>query len=286
MKDRLQSSTSFEFIKFGLEEPPDQPDQSLSVQRDAFWSYCGPLLSTLDDLPSSFHDWAHAALSGSLLPLLLPFLTFVNEFIRTNGLDHYWLTIRATKATTEYNKPRWHTDDMFFNRSSGDGGGIWARRRSLVVGGREKTELDLQTDWKLCATLLGPATMFIPAEHQAAARATCRSTKRDLATDHMCTSVRCVGCGATAEAVRDKLTTEFAPLGLVQAEPGECSIFRIGQERGAVHSEPCMSRGDRIFINVVPGKRDELSSLLAKWGMPFPRSWFIAPGVLRGHGLT
>ncbi|KAI1481423.1 hypothetical protein F4774DRAFT_50140 [Daldinia eschscholtzii] len=283
MKDRLQSSTSFEFIKFGLEEPP--PDQNLSVERDAFWSYCGPLLSTLDDLPSSFHDWTHAALSGSLLPLLLPFLTFVNEFIRKNGLDHYWLTIRATKATTEYNKPRWHTDDMFFSRSSGDSGGIWGRRRSLVMG-REKAGLDLQTDWKLCATLLGPATMFIPAEHQAAARATSRSTKRALATEHVCTSVRCPGCGATAEAVRDKLAEEFAPLGLVQAAPGECSVFRIGQERGAVHSEPCMSRGDRIFVNVVPGKKDELSNLLAKWGMTCPRSWYIAPGVLRGHGLT
>ncbi|KAI1802355.1 hypothetical protein F4811DRAFT_405511 [Daldinia bambusicola] len=296
MKDRLQSSTSFEFMRYNLEEPPPphspshDRSQNLSVERDAFWSYCGPLLSTLDDLPASFHDWTHAALSGSLLPLLLPFLTFVNEFIRANGLDHYWLTIRATKATTEYNKPRWHTDDMFFSRSSSSGsedsgGGLWGRRRSLVMG-RETAELDLQTDWKLCATLLGPATMFIPAEHQAAARATSRSTKRALATEHVCTSVRCPGCGATAEAVRDKLTDEFAPLGLVQAAPGECSVFRIGQERGAVHSEPCMSKGDRIFVNVVPGKEDELSSLLAKWGMSCPRSWFIAPGFLRGHGLT
>ncbi|OTA88614.1 hypothetical protein M434DRAFT_34779 [Hypoxylon sp. CO27-5] len=287
MKHKLAASTSFEFLKYGLSDPPPESD-CLSVKKDAFWSYCGPLLSTADDIPSSLHDWTQAVLSSSLLPLLLPFLTFVNDFVQANGLDHYWLTIRATKATTAYDKPRWHTDDLFFSR-----GGSGLREpppsssspspSSSHKKAKAKPKLDLQTDWKLCATLLGPATMFIPSEHQASARATSRSTKRALTTEHSCTSLRCAGCAATADAVRDQLTTKLAPLGLVQAGAGECSFFRIGQEKGAVHSEPCMSRGDRIFVNVVPGRRDELAGLVAKWGMSFPRSWWIAPNVLRGH---
>ncbi|KAI1400718.1 hypothetical protein F4819DRAFT_359277 [Hypoxylon fuscum] len=281
MKDRLKT-TSFEFLNYGLPEHSSEASHDLSVKKDAFWSYCGPLLSGSDDLPSSLHDWTDAALSSSLLPLLLPFLKFANDFITRNGLDHYWLTIRATKATTEFNKPRWHTDDMFFSRSFNGG----LRAPSLRKSKEGERKLDLETDWKLCTTLLGPATMFIGAEYQEAARETSRETKRALATDHTCTSIRCVGCAATADAVRDRLTTELAPFDSVQAAPGECSVFRIGQERGAVHSEPCMSRGDRIFINVVPGKRDELAGLMTKWGMAFPRSWWIAPNVLRGHEIA
>lgn len=273
MKGKLTESESFEFIDFGLPKNSGR-DEVLSVKKNAFWSYCGPLLSEPDDLPSNLHDWAGAALSGSLLPLLLPLLTFVNDFVAANGLSHYWLTIRATKATAEFDRPRWHTDDLFFSRDS----------ENTAGGGKTKTKkLDLQTDWKLCATLLGPATMFIREEYQAAARATSAATKRALSTDHACNSIRCVGCAATADAVRSSLAGKFAPLAPVQAAPGECSVFRIGHERGAVHSEPSMSRGDRIFVNVVPGKEDELAALVAKWGMNFPRSWWIAPGVVRGH---
>ncbi|KAI0843612.1 hypothetical protein F5Y06DRAFT_7540 [Hypoxylon sp. FL0890] len=283
MKHKLAASTSFEFLKYTPSEPAPE-SASLSVKTDAFWSYCGPLLCTADAIPSSLHDWTHTCLSTSLLPLLLPFLTFINDFLQSNGLDHYWLTIRATKATTEYDKPRWHTDDLFFSR-----GGSGLREppspQKAKSNPNSNPDLDLRTDWKLCTTLLGPGTMFIPAEHQVSARETSRSTKRALTTEHTCTYLRCVGCAATADAVREELAVKFAPLGLVQAAPGECSFFRIGEESGAVHSEPCMSRGDRIFVNVVPGREDELAGLVAKWGMSFPRSWWIAPNVLRGHEL-
>ncbi|KAI2602631.1 hypothetical protein GGR54DRAFT_653711 [Hypoxylon sp. NC1633] len=261
MKDTLIASRSFEFLPYG---PPPEPDSTaISVKKNAFWSYCGPLLCKPDDLPPDLHDWAAATLSSSLLPLLLPLLAFANDFIAQNGLDHYWLTIRATKATAEFDRPRWHTDDMFFS------------------GCAEASRLDLRTDWKLCASLLGPGTLFIPAQHQAAARATSRATRRALATDHACTSIRCVGCAATADAVREHLAAELRPLGRVQPARSECCVFRIGQDAGAMHSEPCMSAGDRIFVNVVPGREAELARLAAKWGMGFPRSWWVAPSVLR-----
>ncbi|KAI1132613.1 hypothetical protein F5Y10DRAFT_230930 [Nemania abortiva] len=275
--ERIPTSSSFEFLDYRPQtKSSPAADPNLQVTHNAFWSYCGPLLTKGEDLPPNFHEWTSAALSGSLLPRLMPFLEFVNEILREHKLDHYWLTIRATKATNEFDKPRWHTDDMFF---SARGGGLRAMPRE---DGSERT-LDLQTDWKLCTTLLGPSTMFIPTKSQAEARKRQRSTRKALTTEHDCTSIRCIACAATSDAVREQLSTDLNPMGMVQATQGECAFFRIGQEKGAVHSEPRMSSGDRIFVNVVPGRKDELENLMSKWGMSFPRSWWIAPNVSRGR---
>ncbi|RYP91208.1 hypothetical protein DL770_002685 [Monosporascus sp. CRB-9-2] len=273
----IDEDFSFAFLDCRSSSSYREAEVDISVKRDAFWSYCGPLLGKEDELPANQHEWASASLSNSLLPLLLPFLAFANEFLTKNGLDHYWLTIRATKATSEFDKPRWHTDDMFFSSGSGGLGAQSAERSGPA------RPLDLQTDWKLCGTLLGPSTMFVPGEYQPVARDIQRSTKKALATDHSCTSIRCVGCAATADAVRDELGNELSRLGTVQAAPGECSFFRIGPDKGAVHSEPSMNGGDRIFVNVVPGKKAELGNLMAKWGMEFPRAWWIAPNMPQPH---
>ncbi|RYP63418.1 hypothetical protein DL769_006957 [Monosporascus sp. CRB-8-3] len=273
----IDEDSGFAFLDYRGSPSYQEPEVHISVKRDAFWSYCGPLLGGEDELPANLHEWASAALSSSLVPLLLPFLAFTNEFAAKNGLDHYWLTIRATKATSEFDKPRWHTDDMFFRSGSG---GLGAQSTETSGAARP---LDLQTDWKLCGTLLGPSTMFIPGGHQPAARDIQRSTKKALATDHSCTSIRYIACAATADAVRDELGNKLSCLGTIQAVPGGCSFFRIGPDRGAVHSEPSMSGGDRIFVNVVPGKKAELGDLMAKWGMEFPRAWWIAPNMLRTH---
>ncbi|KAI1193197.1 hypothetical protein F5X97DRAFT_315139 [Nemania serpens] len=273
---RVPTSSSFEFIDYQSEAKASYaayPD--LRVANNAFWSYCGPLIAEVKDLPPNFHEWTAAGLSGSILPRLMPFLEFVNKVLREHELDHYWLTIRATKATKEFDKPRWHTDDKFF---SARGGGM----RAIPREDEGKGTLDLQTDWKLCTTLLGPSTMFIPLGHQAEARRTQRSARKALSTDHDCTSIRCIACAATADAVRDKLSLDLKHLNAVQSTPGEFAFFHIGQDKGAVHSEPPMSSGDRIFVNVVPGKEDELGNLMTKWGMNFPRSWWIAPNVPRG----
>lgn len=47
----------------------------------------------------------------------------------------------------------------------------------------------------------------------------------------------------------------------------------------AMHSEPVMSGGDRIFVHVVPGREGELRRLVEGWGMEFPRDW--SQGVLQ-----
>ncbi|KAI1354435.1 hypothetical protein F5Y01DRAFT_15969 [Xylaria sp. FL0043] len=278
-EERVPASSSFEFLKYSAQEDSASAlDTDLGVTRNAFWSYCGPLLTEGDDLPPNFYEWTGAALSGSLLPRLTPFLRFVNQVLSEHKLDHYWLTIRATKATHEFDKPRWHTDDMFF---SARGGALRTIPREDDNESNSNRAMDLQTDWKLCTTLLGPSTMFIPAEHQAEARKAQRFARKTLATDHDCTSIRCIACAATSDAVREQLLTDLEPMGMMQAASGKCAFFHIGQEKGAVHSEPCMSGGDRIFVNVVPGKKEELKNLTGKWGMSFPRSWWIAPNVTR-----
>ncbi|KAI1175168.1 hypothetical protein F4777DRAFT_551556 [Nemania sp. FL0916] len=272
-EERAPATSSFEFLRYSPQVKWPAADSELHVTHDAFWSYCGPLLSGSEDLPPNFHEWTSAVLSSSLLPRLIPFLEFVNNVLRERGLDHYWLTIRATKATKEFDRPRWHTDDMFF---SARGGGLRAvpRDDDNNDGDSKDRLLDLQTDWKLCASLLGPSTMFIPPEYQAEARKTQRAAREDLATDHECSSVRCIACAATSDAVREKLSTDLKPMGVAQAASDECAFFHIGQANGAVHSEPCMSGGDRIFVNVVPGREDELRKLTTMWGMNFPRSWW------------
>ncbi|KAI1206147.1 uncharacterized protein F4807DRAFT_463912 [Annulohypoxylon truncatum] len=305
LKDKLPASSSFEFLTYDPSAPL-QPPPDLSVKKDAFWSYCGPLLTSEGDLPPSLHDWAEAVLRGSLLPLLLPFLAFVNEFLAAEGLDHYWLTIRATKATSEFDQPRWHTDDLFFSRG---GSGLreppssspsstttvssTPSQSALSKKIKTKTkkpqastlepspQLDLQTTYKLCTTLLGPSTLFIPSPSQALARRTSHTTKRTLTTPHPCTSLRCLACASTSESVRASLARSLAKLGQAQARAGQAALFRIGSEEGAVHSEPALGGGDRVFVNVVPGKRAELAGLVRRWGMSFPRSWWIAPGVGR-----
>lgn len=276
MKHNIAADSSFAFLKYQSSPATNQSqDIDISVKHDAFWSYCGPLLWREDELPANLDEWASAALSNSVVPLVSPLLNFVNAFIAQSGLSHYWLTIRATKATGEFDRPRWHTDDMFFaSRDSGSDAQLTDKKK-------ERGHADLQTNWKMCGTLLGPATMFIPDLHQAAARDIQRRTKKALTTDHSCTSIRCVGCAATADAVRVKLGSELGRLGRVQAAPGECSFFRIGHDKGAVHSEPGMSRGDRIFVNVVPGSEAELGHLMSKWGMEFPRAWWIAANLQR-----
>jgi hypothetical protein len=56
------------------------------------------------------------------------------------------------------------------------------------------------------------------------------------------------------------------------------TYFRLGDEEGAVHSEPKRDFG-HIFVNVVPGSEEQLRKLMGRWGMEFPRSWCVGlPG--------
>jgi hypothetical protein len=197
-----------------------------------------------------------------LLPRLLPFLRFLDSFLRDAGAEHYWLTLRATKPTNEYDTVRWHTDDIFF-----DYDGDEERRRDRNRGGKRKGY------WKLATTLLGPGTLFL--KDGVAARRKQRDAKQaecEKRGEHTCTSMRCLGCLAAVESVRHMLAREFAGDEVESPRYGEVAFFRLGDEEGAVHSEPRCNE-DRIFVNVVPGSQDELASLMEKWGLSYPRAW-------------
>lgn len=227
---------------------------SINLRKSSSWMYCGPLLPLSDpQLPSSYHEWHKATINGSLTASLLSFFSFANSFLLAAGINHYWLTIRATTPTTEYNEPRWHTDEDFF-----------------------QGEKMVRTQWKLVTTLLGPGTLFL--EDDKSARAVETKVKLDSQMehkDHLCTSFNCLGCATASANVRHRLADHFRQDKVIQATNGDCCFFRIGQEQGAVHSEPPQDC-DRVFVNIVPGTEDELQELMAKWGMTtFPRSWSI-----------
>jgi hypothetical protein len=246
----------FHFLPYDQHKyPSDNHPNGIQLTNTSSWTYCGPLLSLDEDhLPQSYRTWHHATVeSGPLTPLLLSFLAYTHDFFAAAGLSHYWVTVRATKATPSFDTPRWHTDDDFFRQEDG--------------------MHENQTRWKLATSLLGPGTLFI--EDGKGARfiqSNIKSQVQKEAPTHGCSTIRCLGCAATSEIVRSRLTNAFQNHKVVQAGEGECYFFRIGSHQGAVHSEP-PHPGDRVYVNIVPGTQAELSNLMGKWGMEFPRAW-------------
>lgn len=243
---------SSDFKLFSYASPPQ--DLSITLNNSSTWTHCGPLLEPTS-LPPSFYTWAQVTINGDLLPSLLPFLAFVRSFLAENQLDHYWLTIRVTRGNHDFDMPRWHTDRKFFqNKGSG------------------------KVHWKLCTTLVGPGTLFL--RDGGKARRVQRKTRSamketDAFRDHQCREVRCLGCAGMQEVVRERLAEELKDYPIIRSAAGECAFFRVGDDIGAVHSEP-QSHGDRVFVNVVPGTEAEMRRLTANWGMSFPRAWSLS----------
>ncbi|KAF3914759.1 hypothetical protein ABW20_dc0100373 [Dactylellina cionopaga] len=275
------------------------PNPDITVLRTSSWTYCGPLLSLNPPLttpesddneqartssssdgnfPPSYHTWHQATIEGNnLITLLKPFLEFAHEFIKSAGLEHYWLTIRATLPTDDFNTPRWHTDDDFFDSSGGGMRSGAAATTTTIKTGISKKSKSHRTQWKLASTLLGPGTLF--ATDGSKARAVQNAVKiqvRNDSLEHTCASVICLGCANMAETVRQKLAERLKSANVVQSRNGECCFFKVGAGEGAVHSEPPMGGGQRVFVNVVPGKEEELREVMVRWGMEeFPRAWCL-----------
>uniref|UniRef100_A0A8H7NEN3 Uncharacterized protein n=1 Tax=Bionectria ochroleuca TaxID=29856 RepID=A0A8H7NEN3_BIOOC len=283
-------NNEYTFLEYSPEQKQQQrqhqqDSEQINVKHDASWSYCGPLLNSGLGMPTTFDEFARATFTGPVLPKLLPFLDFVNAFLASNGLHHYFLTVRATTPTHEFDHPRWHTDDLFFANLTGG----YLPGSRLGGNGQENRPADPRiagTDWKICTTLQGPATLFIPHRHQSLARETQRRAQEAASTDHQCLSIRCVGCASAADQVREELDAKLASCGVEAAMSGECTFFRVGRDDGAIHSEPVMSNEQcgRVFVNVVPGTEQELRLLIGKWGMEFPREWWVGSNhILRVH---
>ena len=278
--DRLSEYDAYEFIPYAASNltsttpAPDTP--SLKIKHTSTWTYCGPLLSP-PQLPQSLHTWSNAAVSSpsTLHQRLSPLLTFLHTFLSAEGVQHYWLTLRATLPTPEYDSPRWHTDDTFSTLLS-----------RFSPDPSPAPQPSSPSDWKLCTTLLGPSTLFLALPRNSTALATLHSvnTAEAARRPHACPSIRCAACFDTGAAVRSTLSRVFADEQVVQAGEGEVVVFRTGAARGAVHSEPRCD-GHRVFVNVVPGTERELRALMGRFGMGFPRAWSLGVGLEDRDGL-
>ncbi|KAF4978542.1 hypothetical protein FZEAL_5075 [Fusarium zealandicum] len=275
----------FGFLRYRQDQASVDPE-TVSVKRNAYWCYCGPLLDPTSSsepessLPANFYEFAAASFTGPVDSRFAPFLSFINAVLLSKGLGHYMLTVRATTPTHEFDRPRWHTDELFFSDlTKGNLPGTGLGLKSRVDSSGRKNG----TNWKICTTLLGPSTLFVPLEYQGSARKKQEKARKDASTDHDCLSIRCVGCASAADSVREELASTLEPFGFEAAMPGECCVFKVGKQAGAIHSEPCMSDSQhgRIFINVVPGTEEELRSLTQKWGMEFPRQWWVGSSSSR-----
>ncbi|EKJ74581.1 hypothetical protein FPSE_05331 [Fusarium pseudograminearum CS3096] len=256
------------------ENPATKCQDDINVKRTAYWCHSGPLLDVSKALPPTFYEFETQVLTGSIHNILIPFLAHINNLLVAKGVRHYFFTIRASVPTHEFDRPRWHTDELFFTEAPN---GVLLGTRLGLKSISDKYAHNDGTNWKICTTLLGPSTLFIPPNHQSEARKRQDSASKNASTEHECLSIRCVGCAAAADAVREELATTLGPFGAEAASLGECAMFKIGRDFGAVHSEPCMSEGSsgRIFVNVVPGTEKELGQLMGKWGMKFPRQWWV-----------
>lgn len=237
----------------------------LSVLHSSSWTYCGPLLTAQSDkLPSSFHQWAAFTLNQPpiLVERLLPLLSFLQDMLFAAGAKHYWMTIRATKPTHDYDLPRWHVDENFFSADPN-------------VDGLGFGSLDGSQCWKLATTLLGPSTLFLTKNSFAlnTLRQT-RARERARIGDHVCTSIRCLGCATYAETVRHDLAQCLHQESIESSAYGEVAFFRTGDRVGAVHSEPKCDT-DRIFVNIIPGTDEDLKALTTRFGISYPRAWCI-----------
>lgn len=278
--DPLPQYGAYAFLAYTNSNSPRPEEPSLVIKYNSTYTYCGPLLSH-STVPPSLLSWLTQTTTSPfvLLSRLIPLFTFLCEFLKHANVQHYWLTLRATVPTKEYDTPRWHVDDSFFSSTpalQSDGGGS-KRRKQGWKGNKEKKA---DKGWKLCTTLLGPNTLFLQSSSNPSALKTLLETRsrEGAKRDHVCSSIRCFGCFDTGEAVRRSLAIEFASEEVVQAKHGEIIFFRIGEEEGAVHSEPPCSV-DRVFVNVVPGTEKDLRKLMKRYGMEFPRAWSLGlPG--------
>ena len=267
-------------------EPHQTPERPIKILRESTWTHVGPFLNPAC-LPPSFHTWAAGTFSPSstnLLPLLSPFLSFLHSYLAENNLLHYSLTIRAQKATAEYEVARWHFDRAVFQQP--------VQNKSVFAFGKKAAATATATTVKLAAALTGPGTLFLKdgvkgrellsrVEDDTKAALKEKSLGDD---EHVCYPLRCLGCADMASSIRFKLAAvvEAERLEVIQLRKGEVAIFRSeGKDRGlglegpAMHSEPDMSGGDRVFVHAIPGREDELRGLVGGWGMEFPRDWAI-----------
>ncbi|KAJ5743058.1 hypothetical protein N7533_010160 [Penicillium manginii] len=277
-----------------LESLSQASDNPITLNVSSSWTYCGPLLTLEENsLPSSFHTWAQATVNGSLLTPLFSFLAYVHEFLAANNLAHYWLTVRATQGSTEFDVPRWHTDDLFFSPLSTTkqktvSKSSLSKKLRFTTRNYYETQHTRYPDYDALNPFIHPQptqaqaqpppknAQIITPNPNPPRLETLHNTPRPRNPLHKLQKKPRPHNPTHHKSGRPKRKPRpHLPLNpTVQSRQGECVFFRVGEDEGAVHSEP-RSHGDRVFVNVVPGDERDLRCLMAKWGMEFPRAWCV-----------
>jgi hypothetical protein len=216
----------------------------LLCDKDSKYTYFGPFLP-LSLLPLSLRNWSERNIKGDILPYIKRFMEYVHCFLSHSfpQYDCYWFEIRLSKGSEEYIIPRWHHDGVYFDTQKDD-------------------------HFKLVTTLLGPGTLFL--KDGAAAREIDQEEGRRVV--HILESLQFENHEAEVKEARrlqDKRRMSVAKRldGWERVQPscGEYARFRVGSGAAAVHSEPD-SRGDRVFVSVLPGTEGELREMAGTWG--------------------
>jgi len=291
----LPSSADFEIYKYlpsRFQSAPKSPLSEPRILTSSTWTYTGAPLDP-DALPPSYHTWSRGTFdSGDILALLMPFLTFIHNFMKETHMTHYCLSIRAQKANSDFVQPRWHVDRRFFDAD------LFEKGMKRDGKHHERRMEENPSNWKIATALIGPGTLFLKDGRRARQlqkeiedRKNAEKRKKGhYAVDekHVCTSFRCLGCADMAESVRVDLARAVKGMEIVEIGKGELVVFKVdgynsSHGEPAMHSEPDMSDGDRLFVHVVPGREKELRRLVEAWGMEFPRDWSV--GVLHDWEL-
>lgn len=149
----------------------------------------------------------------------------VSEALSAFNADAGWVSIRAFVPSDDYDTPRWHKDGWFFNTPEG-----YQRKVAIV--------------------LKGASTLFnnMPKSQQVAFDELCNA----LSSDQLKVENR-------------RKIAELVDSGLTQtAKEDEGSIFVVGSNRAAIHSEPPI-HSERIFLSIVPGTKEQIEELRSNW---------------------
>ena len=102
-----------DFAIFGLRTRAVPP--TLAIKRKSLYSYFGRRFDLRHSL-TEFDTWSTGVVIGNVREAFTDFMAHAHAFLEENAADFnsYWVSVRATTATDEFDIPRWHTDVTFF----------------------------------------------------------------------------------------------------------------------------------------------------------------------------
>jgi hypothetical protein len=151
--------------------------------------------------------------------------------------EYFWMDIRVSSPSNDFDSPRWHQDGPYFDRT-------------IITS-------------KFVTTLKGPGTLLIKSTKKVSnIYNTIRDTiyKEIRKTNNQDEQIKIHHKYRPIYA--DKLKNEK----IIQVKNNQGVIFyaNSGGIDGAIHSEPKVD-DNRIFISILPGTKENIESLKKKW---------------------